>query len=153
RRHFELNQYVNLRPSRLYPGGVPPLRDQGVVVFVAGREGTEGPSTVNLGPLRVDTTAEAPPEVAANRRLGVQRVVHYAFAVAPKRERKHVTLVHKHNVLVYARHLWRRTVEVVAAEYPSVTWDYLHIDAATIFMTTNPSKFDVIVTDNLFGDI
>jgi 3-isopropylmalate dehydrogenase len=83
----------------------------------------------------------------------VERVVRYAFDIASRRERKHVTLLHKHNVLVHAGHLWRRTAEHVAKEFPSVTWDYLHIDAATIFMATNPSRFDVIVTDNLFGDI
>ncbi len=150
---FELDQYINLRPSRLYPGEVSPLREPGDVDFVVVREGTEGPYTGNGGALRVDTPHEIATEVSVNSRFGVERVVRYAFDVASKRERKHVTLVHKHNVLVYAGHLWRRTVEAVAAEYPSVTWDYLHIDAATIVMTTNPSKFDVIVTDNLFGDI
>jgi 3-isopropylmalate dehydrogenase len=117
------------------------------------REGTEGPYTGNGGALRVDTPHEIATEVSVNSRFGVERVVRYAFSVAAKRERKHVTLVHKHNVLVYAGHLWRRTVEAVAPEFPGVTWDYLHIDAATIVMTTNPAKFDVIVTDNLFGDI
>jgi 3-isopropylmalate dehydrogenase len=83
----------------------------------------------------------------------VERVVRDAFRRASERPRKHVTLVHKHNVLVYAGHLWKRTVEAVAQEFPDVTHDYLHIDAATIFMVTDPSRFDVIVTDNLFGDI
>ncbi|NTV38972.1 MAG: 3-isopropylmalate dehydrogenase [Demequinaceae bacterium] len=150
---FALDQYVNLRPSRLYPGEVSPLRDVTEVDFVVVREGTEGPYVGNGGALRVDTPHEIATEVSINTRHGVERVVRYAFAVAAGRERKQLTLVHKHNVLVHAGHLWRRTVEAVAPEFPTVTWDYLHIDAATIVMTTNPAKFDVIVTDNLFGDI
>jgi len=150
---FALDQYVNLRPSRLYPGEVSPLRDVTEVDFVVVREGTEGPYVGNGGALRVDTPHEIATEVSINTRHGVERVVRYAFQVASKRERKQLTLVHKHNVLVHAGHLWRRTVEAVAPEFPDVTWDYLHIDAATIVMTTNPGKFDVIVTDNLFGDI
>ncbi len=150
---FALDQYVNLRPSRLYPGEVSPLRDPGEIDFIVVREGTEGPYVGNGGALRVGTPHEIATEVSVNTRFGVERVVRYAFSVAAGRERKHVTLVHKHNVLVHAGHLWRRAVEDVAAEFPDVSWDYLHIDAATIVMTTNPSKFDVIVTDNLFGDI
>jgi 3-isopropylmalate dehydrogenase len=150
---FALDQYVNLRPSRLYPGEVSPLRDVTEVDFVVVREGTEGPYVGNGGALRVDTPHEIATEVSINTRHGVERVVRYAFQVASKRSRKQLTLVHKHNVLVHAGHLWRRTVEAVAPEFPDVTWDYLHIDAATIVMTTNPGKFDVIVTDNLFGDI
>ncbi len=150
---FALDQYVNLRPSRLYPGEVSPLRDVESVDFVVVREGTEGPYVGNGGALRVGTPHEIATEVSVNTRHGVERVVRYAFEVASKRERKQLTLVHKHNVLVHAGHLWRRTVEEVAPEFPDVTWDYLHIDAATIVMTTNPGRFDVIVTDNLFGDI
>jgi 3-isopropylmalate dehydrogenase len=150
---FALDQYVNLRPSRLYPGEISPLRNVTEVDFVVVREGTEGPYVGNGGALRVDTPHEIATEVSINTRHGVERVVRYAFDVASKRPRKQLTLVHKHNVLVHAGHLWRRTVEAVAPEFPDVTWDYLHIDAATIVMTTNPGKFDVIVTDNLFGDI
>ncbi|WP_062463868.1 3-isopropylmalate dehydrogenase [Demequina soli] len=150
---FELDQYVNLRPSRLYPGEVSPLSNPGDVDFVVVREGTEGPYVGNGGALRVDTPHEIATEVSVNTRHGVERVVRYAFDVASKRERKHVTLVHKHNVLVHAGHLWRRTVEAVAPEFPDVTWDYLHVDAATIKLVTAPADFDVIVTDNLFGDI
>jgi 3-isopropylmalate dehydrogenase len=150
---FALDQYVNLRPSRLYPGEVSPLANPGEMDFVVVREGTEGPYIGNGGALRVGTPHEIATEVSVNTRFGVERVVRYAFDVASQRPRKHLTLLHKHNVLVHAGHLWRRTVEDVAKEYPGVTWDYLHIDAATIFMATNPSRFDVIVTDNLFGDI
>ena len=150
---FALDQYVNLRPSRLYPGEISPLRNVTEVDFVVVREGTEGPYVGNGGALRVDTPYEIATEVSINTRHGVERVVRYAFDIASKRPRKQLTLVHKHNVLVHAGHLWRRTVEAVAPEFPDVTWDYLHIDAATIVMTTNPGRFDVIVTDNLFGDI
>ena len=150
---FALDQYVNLRPSRLYPGEVSPLRDVDEIDFVVVREGTEGPYVGNGGALRVNTPHEIATEVSVNTRHGVERVVRYAFETASKRERKQLTLVHKHNVLVHAGHLWRRTVEEVAPEFPDVTWDYLHIDAATIVMTTDPGRFDVIVTDNLFGDI
>ncbi len=153
RLRFELDHYVNLRPSRLYPGVRSPLADPGEVDFVVVREGTEGPYVGNGGAIRVGTPHEVANEVSVNTAFGVQRVVRDAFARAAARPRKHLTLVHKHNVLVHAGHLWRRTVEAVNAEFPDVTTDYLHIDAATIFMTTKPSRFDVIVTDNLFGDI
>jgi len=150
---FALDQYVNLRPSRLYPGEVSPLANPGEIDFVVVREGTEGPYVGNGGALRVDTPHEIATEVSINTRHGVERVVRYAFNVAAGRPRQHLTLVHKHNVLVHAGHLWRRTVEAVAPEFPSVTWDYLHVDAATIKLVTDPASFDVIVTDNLFGDI
>lgn len=107
----------------------------------------------NGGSVRKGTPHEIATEVSVNTAFGVERVVRDAFARASRRERKHVTLVHKHNVLVHAGHLWRRTVEAVAKEFPEVTHDYLHVDAATIFLTTDPARFDVIVTDNLFGDI
>ncbi|MGP5727236.1 3-isopropylmalate dehydrogenase [Arthrobacter rhombi] len=150
---FSLDHYINLRPSRLYPGIPSPLAHPGDIDFVVVREGTEGPYVGNGGALRVGTEHEIATEVSVNTAYGVERVVREAFRRAGERSRRHVTLVHKHNVLVYAGHLWRRTVETVAAEYPDVTHDYMHVDAATIFMTTNPSRFDVIVTDNLFGDI
>ena len=150
---FSLDHYVNLRPSKLFEGVTSPLAEPGEVDFVVVREGTEGPYVGNGGALRVGTPAEIATEVSVNTAYGVERVVRDAFARAARRERKHLTLVHKHNVLVHAGHLWRRTVEAVNAEFPEVTTDYLHVDAATIFLTTNPSRFDVIVTDNLFGDI
>ncbi|MEG3616803.1 3-isopropylmalate dehydrogenase [Isoptericola haloaureus] len=150
---FALDHYVNLRPGTLYPGVTSPLADPGEVDFVVVREGTEGPYVGNGGSVRTGTPHEIATEVSVNTAFGVERVVRDAFARAQARPRKHLTLVHKHNVLVHAGHLWRRTVEAVGAEFPEVTTDYLHVDAATIFLTTNPSRFDVIVTDNLFGDI
>ena len=153
RLRFELDHYVNLRPARLYPGVRSPLAEPGEVDFVVVREGTEGPYVGNGGAIRVGTPHEVANEVSVNTAFGVERVVRDAFARAQARPRQHLTLVHKHNVLVHAGHLWRRTVERVNAEFPDVTTDYLHVDAATIFMTTKPSRFDVIVTDNLFGDI
>jgi 3-isopropylmalate dehydrogenase len=150
---FALDHYVNLRPSRLYPGVATPLAEPGEVDFVVVREGTEGPYVGNGGAIRVGTPHEVANEVSVNTAFGVERVVRDAFARAQARPRKKLTLVHKHNVLVHAGHLWRRTVEAVGAEYPEVTVDYLHVDAATIFMVKDPARFDVIVTDNLFGDI
>ena len=150
---FNLDHYVNLRPSRLYPGVASPLANPGTVDFIVVREGTEGPYTGNGGVLREGTPHEVATEVSLNTAYGVERVVRDAFRRASERPRKKLTLVHKHNVLVYAGRLWKRTVERVAVEFPEVSHDYLHVDAATIFLVTDPSRFDVIVTDNLFGDI
>ncbi len=154
---FAFDQYVNLRPVRLYPGVLSPLALERVaphgIDFVVVREGTEGPYVGNGGALRVGSPAEIATEVSINTRYGVERVVRDAFARARARERKHLTLVHKHNVLVNAGDLWRRTVDEVGAEFPDVATAYQHVDAATIFLVTDPGRFDVIVTDNLFGDI
>lgn len=150
---FSLDHYVNLRPGKLYPGVTSPLANPGDIDFIVVREGTEGPYVGNGGSIRTGTPNEVANEVSVNTAFGVERVVRDAFARAAARPRKHLTLVHKHNVLVHAGHLWRRTVEAVSVEFPEVTTDYLHVDAAAIFLTTNPSRFDVIVTDNLFGDI
>ncbi|MDR7084642.1 3-isopropylmalate dehydrogenase [Arthrobacter ginsengisoli] len=150
---FSLDHFVNLRPSRLYPGVASPLANPGDIDFIVVREGTEGPYVGNGGTLRAGTPHEVATEVSLNTAHGVERVVRDAFRRASDRPRKKLTLVHKHNVLVFAGHLWKRTVEAVAQEFPEVTHDYLHIDAATIFMVTDPARFDVIVTDNLFGDI
>ena len=154
---FELDHYVNLRPSRIFPGVTSPLShavlEQGDVDFVVVREGTEGPYTGNGGAMRVGTPAEVATEVSLNTAYGVERVVRDAFARARRRPRRKLTLVHKTNVLVYAGAVWSRVVREVGAEFPDVTVDYLHVDAATIFLTTDPARFDVIVTDNLFGDI
>ena len=150
---FSFDHYVNLRPTKIYPGVVSPLRDHGPVDFVVVREGTEGPYVGNGGAIRVGTANEVANEVSVNTKFGVERLVRYAFELAAERDRKKLTLVHKHNVLVHAGWLWQNTVNEVAKEFPSVKVDYLHVDAATIFMVTNPERFDVIVTDNLFGDI
>ena len=153
RLRFELDHYVNLRPSRIFPGAVSPLADPGEVDFVVVREGTEGPYVGNGGALRVGTPAEIATEVSINTAYGVERVVRDAFGRARRRPRKKLTLVHKTNVLVHAGAVWSRLVDEVSEEFPDVTVDYLHVDAATIFLTTDPARFDVIVTDNLFGDI
>ncbi|TWP33317.1 3-isopropylmalate dehydrogenase [Leekyejoonella antrihumi] len=154
---FELYHYINLRPARLFPGVSTPLDVAKVapngIDFVVVREGTEGPYTGNGGALRVGTPHELATEVSVNTRFGAERAVRDAFARAQARERKHLTLIHKHNVLSYAGHLWRRTVEEVGQEFPEVSTDYAHVDAATIYLVQDPSRFDVIVTDNLFGDI
>ncbi|WP_404320378.1 3-isopropylmalate dehydrogenase [Arthrobacter luteolus] len=150
---FSLDHFVNLRPSKLYPGVASPLANPGDIDFIVVREGTEGPYVGNGGSLRTGTPHEIATEVSLNTAHGVERVVRDAFRRASERPRRKLTLVHKHNVLVYAGSLWKRAVEAVAADFPEVEVDYLHVDAATIFLTTDPSRFDVIVTDNLFGDI
>ena len=150
---FSLDHYVNLRPTVIFPGVTSPLANPGIVDFVVVREGTEGPYVGNGGVLRQGTPHEIANELSVNTAFGVERVVRYAFELAAKRDRKKLTLVHKTNVLVNAGSLWSRIVDEVAAEFPSVSVDYLHVDAATIFFVTDPSRFDVIVTDNLFGDI
>ena len=152
RLRFELDHYVNLRPSKLYPGIPSPLAEPGEIDFVVVREGTEGPYVGNGGALRVGTPHEIATEVSVNTAHGVERVVRDAFARAQARGKK-LTLVHKHNVLVHAGHLWRRTVDAVGQEYPEVEVNYQHVDAAMIYLATNPAQYDVIVTDNLFGDI
>jgi 3-isopropylmalate dehydrogenase len=150
---FAFDQYINLRPAKLYRGVASPLADPGAIDFVVVREGTEGPYVGNGGVVREGTVYEIATEVSVNTAYGARRAVYDAFRRAQARPRKKLTLVHKHNVLVNAGHLWRRAVEEIGAEFPDVTTEYLHVDAATIFMTTDPGRFDVIVTDNLFGDI
>jgi len=152
RLRFAFDHYVNLRPTVLLPGVVSPLSDPGDVDFVVVREGTEGPYVGNGGSIRVGTPQEIANEVSINTAFGVQRLVRYAFELAEKRRQK-LTLVHKTNVLTHAGSLWSRAVQAEAANHPAVAWDYLHVDAATIFLVTDPARFDVIVTDNLFGDI
>jgi 3-isopropylmalate dehydrogenase len=149
---FSLDHFVNLRPTKLMPGVSSPLANPGDVDFVVVREGTEGPYVGNGGTLREGTSAEVANELSVNTAFGVDRVVRYAFELAMTR-RKKLTWVHKTNVLVHAGALWTRSVARVAADFPEVAVDYLHVDAATIFFVTDPSRFDVIVTDNLFGDI
>jgi 3-isopropylmalate dehydrogenase len=149
---FELDHYVNLRPSKLFPGVASPLANPGDIDFVVVREGTEGPYTGNGGSIRVGTPQEVATEVSLNTAFGVERVVRDAFARAQQR-RKKLTLVHKTNVIVNAGKIWSRIVAEVGQEFPDVAVDYQHVDAMMIHLVVNPSQFDVIVTDNLFGDI
>jgi 3-isopropylmalate dehydrogenase len=121
--------------------------------MVVVREGTEGPYVGNGGRLRAGTPHEVATETSLNTAYGVERVVRDAFSRAQARERRHLTLVHKTNVLVHAGGLWKRVFAEVAAEFPDVTTDYQHVDAAAMFFVTDPERFDVVVTDNLFGDI
>ncbi len=153
RLRFELDHHVNLRPARLYPGVRSPLADPPEIDMVVVREGTEGPYAGNGGLLRKDTPHEIATEVSINTSFGVERVVRDAFARAADRPRRHLTLVHKTNVLTHAGSLWSRVVEEVSLQHPEVTVAYQHVDAATIHLVTDPGRYDVIVTDNLFGDI
>jgi 3-isopropylmalate dehydrogenase len=150
---FELDHYVNLRPVRLYPGVASPLAKPEGIDMVVVREGTEGPYTGAGGIMRKGTPQEIATQESYNTAFGVARVVRYAFEKALRRPRRKLTLVHKTNVLTYAGDLWQRTVAAVAAEYPDVTVDYSHVDAVSMFFVSQPERFDVIVTDNLFGDI
>ncbi|MFI9156932.1 3-isopropylmalate dehydrogenase [Kitasatospora aureofaciens] len=150
---FAFDHHINLRPGRLFPGVSSPLAGQPEIDFVVVREGTEGPYVGNGGSLRAGTPHEVATEVSLNTAYGIERVVRDAYRRAQARPRKKLTLVHKNNVLVHAGHLWSRIFAEVGAEFPEVTTDYLHVDAATIFFVTQPERFDVIVTDNLFGDI
>ena len=151
---FELDHYLNLRPVKLFPGVASPLAGKGPeqIDFVVCREGTEGPYAGAGGWLRQGTPQEIATEESVNTAYGVERIVRDAFERATRR-RKHVTLVHKTNVLVHAGGLWKRVFDQVAAEYPDVATDYQHVDAASMFFLTQPERFDVVVTDNLFGDI
>jgi 3-isopropylmalate dehydrogenase len=155
RLRFELDHYVNLRPVRLYPGVASPLvkGTPETIDMVVVREGTEGPYTGAGGVMRKGTPQELATQESYNTYFGVERVTRYAFGQAQARPRRKLTLVHKNNVLTYAGDLWVRTVNALAAEFPDVTVEYQHVDAASMFFVTQPERFDVIVTDNLFGDI
>src|SRR3954467_3410356 len=155
RLRFELDHYVNLRPVRLYPGVATPLaaaRPETLDMVVV-REGTEGPYTGAGGVMRKGTAAEIATQESINTAFGVERVARYAFGKALARPRRKLTLVHKTNVLTYAGDLWQRTVDSLAKEFADVSVDYCHMDAASMFFVSGPERFDVIVTDNLFGDI
>ena len=149
---FGLEHGVNLRPSKLYPGISSPLANPGDIDFLVVREGTEGSYTGQGGTLREGTPQEMATEVSVNTRYGVERTVRYAFERAQARDKK-LAYLHKTNVMVHAGHLWRRTVESVAQEFPEVEVTYQHTDAAMIYMVAKPADYDVIVTDNLFGDL
>ena len=153
RLRFELDHHVNLRPVKLYPGVSTALAGSPDVDMVVVREGTEGPYAGTGGSLRTGTVHEVASEVSVNTAYGVERVVRDAFRRALARPRRHLTLVHKTNVLVHAGGLWARIVGEVAPDFPDVTVAYQHVDAASMFFVTDPGRFDVVVTDNLFGDI
>lgn len=150
---FAFDHYINLRPARLFPGVKSPLAGVSEIDFIVVREGTEGPYVGAGGVLAEGTENEIATEESLNTRRGAERVIRNAFERASKRDRKKVTLVHKNNVLTRAGSLWTRTFNQVAKEYPNVSTEYLHVDAASMFFVTNPDRFDVVVTDNLFGDI
>ena len=150
---FAFDHYINLRPARLYPGTRSPLRTEAPIDFVVVREGTEGPYVGAGGVLAHGTADEIATEESLNTRRGAERVIRDAFSRAQKRPRKKLTLVHKNNVLTRAGGLWTRTFNEVSQEFPDIATDYLHVDAASMFFVTNPERFDVVVTDNLFGDI
>ncbi len=148
RLRFELDLYVNMRPFVGVPGAPSPDCD-----FVVVRENTEGTYAGEGGFLRKGTPHEVATQGSVNTRMGVERCVRFAFELAASRPRRHLTLVHKTNVLTFAGDLWQRTVDAVAADFPGVTRDYNHVDATCIYLVEQASRYDVIVTDNLFGDI
>ena len=150
---FAFDHYINLRPARLYPNVQSPLSTKDEIDFVVVREGTQGPYVGAGGVLAEGTAQEIATEESLNTRHGVERTIRYAFELAGTRKRKKLTLVHKNNVLVRAGSLWTRAFNEVAKEYPDVSTDYIHVDAASMFFVSNPGRFDVVVTDNLFGDI
>src|SRR6201998_815 len=155
RLRFELDHHVNLRPGPLSPRGAraPAAARPETLDRVVAREGTEGPYTGAGGVMRKGTPAEIATQESVNTAFGVQRVARYAFNRAMARPRRKLTLVHKTNVLTYAGDLWQRTVDGLAKEFAEVSVDYCHVDAASMFFVSQPERFDVIVTDNLFGDI
>jgi 3-isopropylmalate dehydrogenase len=155
RLRFEFDLYVNLRPVRLLPGAPTPLAGKGPedVDLVVIRENTEGAYAGEGGFLRKGTPAEVATQGSVNTRLGVERCLRYAFDLARTRPRRHLTLCHKTNVMTYAGDLWQRAFTEVAAEYPDVETGYVHVDAACLYLVESPERFDVVVTDNLFGDI
>ena len=150
---FAFEHYINLRPAKLFPGVTSPIINNKGIDFVVVREGTEG-LYVGAGSIKDEgTNKELAIEESINTYKGVERVIRDAFNRAKIRPRKKLTLVHKNNVLTRAGGLWTRVFNVVAKDFPDVTTDYLHVDAASMFFVTNPERFDVVVTDNLFGDI
>jgi 3-isopropylmalate dehydrogenase len=155
RLRFELDHHVNLRPVKLYPGVATPLagKTSADIDMVVVREGTEGPYAGSGGVLRRGTPHEVATEESLNTAFGIERVVRDAFGRAARTPRRRLTLVHKNNVLTHAGDLWTRTFNQVADDFSEVSTDYLHVDAASMFFVTNPERFDVVVTDNLFGDI
>ncbi len=155
RTRFVLDQYINLRPIKLYPGVECPLKDKGPehIDYIVVRENTEGLYSGGGGLLREGTTHEVAIQESVNTYMGVERCLRYAFELASRRKRKKLTLCGKTNVLTYAFGLWERVFRKMAADYPDVEIDYTHVDATCMWMVKSPEWFDVIVTDNMFGDI
>jgi len=156
RLRFELDQYINLRPVKLYPGVETPLKDKGPedIDFVVVRENTEGLYAGVGGFLRKGTPYEVAIQISVNTRMGVERCIRFAFEYCKKRNKQRkLTLCGKTNVLTYAFDLWERTFHEIGEEYPDIQRDYAHVDALCMWMVKNPERFDVIVTDNMFGDI
>ncbi len=150
---FAFEHYINLRPAKLFPGVSSPITNNKGIDFVVVREGTEG-LYVGAGSIKDEgTKQELAIEESINTYKGIERVIRDAFNRAQLRPRKKLTLVHKNNVLTRAGGLWTRVFSEVAKDFPQVATDYLHVDAASMFFVTNPERFDVVVTDNLFGDI
>jgi 3-isopropylmalate dehydrogenase len=150
---FAFEHYINLRPAKLFPGVTSPITNNKGIDFIVVREGTEG-LYVGAGSIKDEgTKTELAIEESINTYKGVERVIRDAFNRAQLRPRKKLTLVHKNNVLTRAGGLWTRVFNEIAKEFPEITTDYLHVDAASMFFVTNPERFDVVVTDNLFGDI
>lgn len=150
---FAFEHYINLRPAKLFPGVTSPITNYNGIDFIVVREGTEG-LYVGAGSIKDEgTNKELAIEESINTYKGIERVIRDAFGRAMVRPRKKLTLVHKNNVLTRAGGLWTRVFNEVAKDFPQVTTDYLHVDAASMFFVTNPERFDVVVTDNLFGDI
>ena len=150
---FAFEHYINLRPAKLFPGVTSPITNNKGIDFIVVREGTEG-LYVGAGSIKDEgTNKELAIEESINTYKGIERVIRDAFGRAMVRPRKKLTLVHKNNVLTRAGGLWTRVFNEVAKDFPQVTTDYLHVDAASMFFVTNPERFDVVVTDNLFGDI
>jgi 3-isopropylmalate dehydrogenase len=153
---FELDQYVNLRPVRRYPGvqTLVPAHGEEDVDLVVVRENSEGLYSGAGGVHRRGTPHEVAVQESVNTGHGVERIVRYAFEHASRRDRRgHVTLVHKTNVLTFAGDLYQRVFDEVAAEHPGIETAYAHVDAACVYLLEDPGRFDVIVTDNMFGDI
>jgi 3-isopropylmalate dehydrogenase len=148
RLRFDLDLYVNMRPFSGVPGALSPTAD-----FVVVRENTEGTYAGEGGFLRRGTAQEVATQGSVNTRMGVERCVRFAFELAGRRDRRRLTLVHKTNVLTFAGDLWQRTVDEVGGEFPGVQVDYNHVDAACIYLVEQADRYDVVVTDNLFGDI
>lgn len=153
RLRFEFDHYVNIRPCKIYSKLISPLKNIDNIDFIVIREGTEGLYTGAGGNIRKGTLNEVATEISINTAFGVKRLIYYACNLARKLRKKRITLVHKKNVLKYSGNLWQNCLDEISYSYPDLYFDYLHIDTATMYLVEQPEYFDIIVTDNLFGDI